>query len=177
MAHVLRTGRSNRCAAVVVGAGVAAICLALGVGPERAALAGAGESCDEWVERASSRPAERFEHCTAFDSSRGVLVLYGGSTGEDEPHDDTWEWDGETWRLAASGGPGERHGAQMAFDSLRGVTVLFGGDSTTSTWEWDGVAWTELAVPGPGVRRLDGAMAFDSVRGVIVLYGGQANLG
>src|SRR5262245_52136863 len=63
----------------------------------------------------------------AYDSARGVTVLFGGALGFSPPYGDTWEWDGNTWIQRATQGPSPRWYAAMAYDSARGVTVLFGG--------------------------------------------------
>jgi hypothetical protein len=106
----------------------------------------------------------------AYDSARGVTVLFGGSSGGDE----TWEWDGTTWTLRATTGPSARASHAMVYDSARGVTVLFGGSTGAGdTWEWDGTTWTQQAVSGPPSRALH-AMAYDSVRRKTVLFGGLA---
>ena len=44
-----------------------------------------------------SAPSPRFWHSTAFDSARGVTVLFGGYDGSDAG--ETWEWDGVGWVL------------------------------------------------------------------------------
>jgi PKD repeat protein len=110
----------------------------------------------------------------AYDSARGVVVLFGGFDGA--RRDDTWEWDGTSWlKRNPANHPSARQGHSMVYDSARGVVVLFGGDDVAykdDTWEWDGTNWTERAPahrPGPRVFQ---AMAYDSVRGVAVLFGG-----
>jgi hypothetical protein len=113
---------------------------------------------------------------TAFDSNRGVTVLFGGLDGSRAG--ETWDFDGTTWTLRATTGPSPRQGHAMAFDSGpgRNVTVLFGGfegDGKYSgeTWEWDGATWTLRTSTGPDPR-YGHAMAYDSVRGSIFLFGG-----
>jgi len=111
---------------------------------------------------------------TAFDSTRGVTVLFGGLDGSRAG--ETWEWDGSTWTRRATTGPSPRQGHALAFDSARGVTVLFGGFEGSGhlsgqTWEWDGITWTLRTSTGP-TPRYGHAMAFDSVRGTTYLFGG-----
>jgi hypothetical protein len=53
----------------------------------------------------------------AYDSNRGVLVLYGGLQSESESFEDTWEWDGGSWKQHAASGPGLREAAGMAYNS------------------------------------------------------------
>jgi hypothetical protein len=128
-----------------------------------------------WDE-ANPAPAPRSGHALAYDSARGVTVLFGGQDGSASKLGDTWEWDGVRWRLAALDGPAPRSGIALAYDSIRGVTVLFGGVSSNytplgDTWEWNGQVWSQRATTGPAARSQH-AMAFDSARGVTVLHGG-----
>ena len=55
-----------------------------------------------WVLRATNGPAPRYAHAMAYDSKRGVTVLYGG--GYVDPlvgyrgYGEVWEWNGAYWR-------------------------------------------------------------------------------
>ncbi len=115
----------------------------------------------------------------AYDSVRGVTVLFGGWDGL-SIFGDTWEWDGSSWTQVSSSGPSARYEHAMAYDSARGVTVLFGGRDVSSrfrdTWEWDRSSWTQVSTSGPSARELL-AMAYDSARGVTVLFGGGGGSG
>ncbi|MDO8630142.1 MAG: kelch repeat-containing protein, partial [Phycisphaerales bacterium] len=132
----------------------------------------------EWEPTAP--PGVREEHAMAYDSARGVTVLFGGYDYDPDLGKiysaETWEWDGVTWTQKSTTGPTPRAGHAMAYDSRRGVTVLFGGSDgsgeTGDTWEWDGTNWTSRNTTGP-VARSDHALAFDSARGVSVLFGGR----
>jgi len=77
----------------------------------------------DWVEE---HIRSRASHAMAYDTARGVAVLFGGFDGT-KTIADTWEWDGSAWKLRATTGPANRHRHAMAYDSARGVTVLFGG--------------------------------------------------
>jgi hypothetical protein len=71
----------------------------------------------------------------AFDSVRGLTVLYRGGS-------DLWEWDGTTWRqrlLAVF--PSSSDSFSIAFDPVRARTVLVTRSSSPQTWEWDGQQW------------------------------------
>lgn len=132
-----------------------------------------------WIQMASSGPSPRRAHALAYDSARGVTVLYGGFSDaipEDPFLGDTWEWNGATWTQRPVGGPGGRSLHVMAYDSARHRVVLFGGETrygwgVNETWEWGGTTWTLQSVLGPGFRT-GHAMAYDSVRECIVLFGG-----
>src|ERR1043165_3632580 len=84
-------------------------------------------------------PAPQLSHAMAYDSDRGVVVLYD-TLGQ------TWEGNGVKWQLiATSQNPGSRYDHAMAYDGNRHVVVLFGGAGITypdDTWEYDGLTWT-----------------------------------
>lgn len=134
-----------------------------------------------WVKRAPSSPipSGRYCHAMAYDSARGVTVLFGGHSGSGYLQD-TWEWNGAQWTnmTPSIGSPPARRFHAMAYDSKRGVTVLFGGEDGTrsfsDTWEWNGKTWTQRKISGPinstGINSM--AMAYDPSCGFTVLFGG-----
>jgi hypothetical protein len=131
-----------------------------------------------WARVSTEGPSPRYEHALAYDSVRGVTVLFGGWDGS-AYYGDTWELGGNGWTLVSTDGPCPRRGHGMAYDSARGVTVLFGGDNAPpgnhsylgDTWEWDGNDWTQVSTDGPSPRRT--TLAYDSARRVTVLFGGD----
>ncbi len=134
------------------------------------------------VNLGGSRPTGRRRHSMAYDSRRGVVVLFGGlyTNFPTFALGDTWEWNGSAWTQRHVAGPTPRMDAAMTFDEDRGVVVLFGGmrESTREqfgdTWEWDGIEWRQVATTGPSPRFLDtNSLVFDAARGVSVLFGGQ----
>src|ERR1041384_5226009 len=46
-------------------------------------------------------PPARYGHGVAYEPSRGVSLLFGGSG----VNGDTWKWDGTTWLKCATSGP------------------------------------------------------------------------
>jgi hypothetical protein len=129
-----------------------------------------------WRLLSAEGPRWRNFAAVAYDAGRGVLVLYGGLSGDGQELDETWEWDGRDWRQSAAPGPGGREAPGMAYDSARGTVVLFGGarrgQPQGDTWTWDGVAWTRQAALGPAAR-FPGAFVFDPLREVVWLFGGH----
>ena len=114
----------------------------------------------------------------AYDTGRGVTVLFGGTDGS--PNAETWEYDGIAWTQGPTAPPGltPRASHAMVHDDNVGVITLFGGaDGPTryrDTWHYDGTTWTRGVMPPAGLTRRDGhAMAFDAARGVTVLFGGD----
>ncbi len=119
----------------------------------------------------------RADHAVAFDTRRGVGVMFGGSVNNVAVAE-TWEFDGAVWtRVTPAQSPSARLRAAAAFDAARGVVVLFGGADSAGnqlddTWTYDGTRWTRLT---PAVRpslRSGAAMAYDSDRQRVVLFGG-----
>lgn len=113
-----------------------------------------------------------------YDSFRRRTVLFGGS-GEAEHLNDTWEWDGVSWKkLLPDASPSAYFGHSMAYDPLRNRMVLFGGftdsGSTNDLWEWDGTDWekiTPITAEIPAERSWH-SMVFDVKSEKIILFGG-----
>ena len=80
-----------------------------------------------WRRAAADTPPARQLHAMAYDSSRGVVVMFGGSQTGGTNISDTWEWDGVNWTLRTTMGPTARYFAAMSYDAAREVVVLFGG--------------------------------------------------
>lgn len=140
---------------------------------------GAGEAGQlDWVLRSpASPPSARYGAAMAYDSARGVTVLFGGQSSSGYLND-TWEWDGTTWaQRTPANVPPARYIHALAYDGARGVSVLFGGGDgyghLDDTWEWDGTDWTQRNAADHPSARGHTPMAYDSARGVTVLFGGD----
>lgn len=112
-----------------------------------------------------------------YDEQRERIVLHGGLSQSIQTLNDTWEWDGESWRLVSIDGPRVSfHGA--AFDAHRGVTVLYGGTPAhlaqyiNETWEWDGESWTKLETGPNDPRLVLFSMVYDRQREKVIRHGG-----
>lgn len=141
-----------------------------------------------WTKRNSGQAPSRASAAMAYDSDRGVCVMFGGGTNifiGETPFNDTWEWNGSTWTLRQGNNPTSPYqpppmeSPRLAYDSIRKRTVLLGSSQhigfdyrpITNTWEWDGNNWSvHTNAPPP---RVQSAMAFDPIRGVTVLFGGS----
>jgi hypothetical protein len=143
-----------------------------------------------WTLRTSGTPPGRRDAAMAFDSARGVCVLFGGGTNVFEseiPFNDTWEWNGSVWVLrqgndpTATDRPPPMDFPKMSYDSRRRRIVLLGStqrvgsniNPVTNTWEWDGDNWSLRATAPPS--RYQPAIAYDSLRRVTVVFGGVAH--
>lgn len=127
------------------------------------------------VSPATSPPGRSFG-ALAFDASSGKLVLFGGGSANSDPsRNDTWTWDGSTWRQERPAtSPPTLDGALIAADPGNHNLVLFGvglPDNQPATWTWDGSNWTKHQSPTPPARGNAG-MAFGARSGVL-LFGGQ----
>jgi|GEM_PF-3184985 len=133
---------------------------------------------DAWHFVTLNGPSPRRNFGLAFDSARGVAVLYGGQAfnlGSTSPLAslETWEFDGAAWHRRADGVRFSNNPI-LAFDPIGQRTLHYGGGGSPNNqlWSWDGVAWTQLPItsPNPGAPS-SGAMAHDPLRGLMVLTG------
>ena len=128
-----------------------------------------------WIDLDITGP-ERAGMGYAYDGSRNRGVIFGGSDGI-AIQDDTWEWDGKSWKKIPVSGPSARGSQQMAYDAAHGEMILFGGWTRPDnyfgdTWAYDEYKWTLKSTSGPHARA-NVAMAYDKERQKIVLFGGS----
>lgn len=124
-------------------------------------------------------PSPRYSAGMAYDTARGVAVVFGGSCGN-IPLSGTYEL-GTHWREAcvedcAVTAPSARFAIAMAYDEARAVTVMFGGalagGASDETFLWDGSAWSAANPATRPAPRAGARMIYDSVRQRIVMFGG-----
>jgi hypothetical protein len=126
-----------------------------------------------WLRRtAFVGPELRMAHSMAYDSARGVTLLFSGA-GPTGYNSETWEWDGTTWTLLSEIGPPARLYSAMAYDSARRVTVLFAGVvagalAVNDTWE---LASCPRDSDGDGVPDPDDECDISDLRSTIVIAG------
>lgn len=135
----------------------------------------------------SNWPSARSYFALGYDPSRRVTVLHGGQDATTSV-DDTWEWNGTSWRLANTGQPGSgRRGHSMTYDSARGRLLRFGGEEKRVSnalmqdlHEWDGSAWVRVSRPSTSTTeqgftpagRKEFGLAYDPRRKRTMLFGG-----
>src|SRR6185369_6516880 len=97
------------------------------------------------------------------------VVLFGGWSSGEGPHDDTWEWDGTDWIPRDSSVRPSKRDA-MALANVGGDRlVMYGGG--TDTWEWDGNTWLpRKPVDAPTQRKY---LAAATLQGDPILFGGS----
>lgn len=140
-----------------------------------------GQACAAaWAQRTVSNfPAAR-SVTMAFDSGRGVAVLFGGFDGT-SVFDDTWEWNGTAWSLASPATrPSARSAHATVYDPIRQRTIVFGGAdgsgiALADTWAWNGSQWSQVATTGPSARYSPQA-TWSETDGVVLLHGGNGGL-
>jgi len=143
-----------------------------------------------WTELKPSgpSPAQRNGHATAYDSARGLMILFGGSHAPRDFHD-LWAYDpsANTWTQLRPSGPvpDGRNGASFDYDPLIDRLVLFGGfrggsagveGAAGDTWEYDfgKNTWIEIKPTGqaPAARQF-GSLVFCPTVERAILFGGQ----
>lgn len=122
-------------------------------------------------------PGARKNFSMTYDSTRKVVVLYGGLDVSNNVLNDTWEFNGTNWaQVVTAHSPGPRSDYAMKYDSNRGKTVLFGGRNITilynDTWEYNGTDWTQVVTGVSPNIRFQHATAFDSSRNKTILFSG-----
>ncbi|MBL8753030.1 MAG: hypothetical protein JNK15_06970 [Planctomycetes bacterium] len=132
-----------------------------------------------WSEiRPDPAPPTRGKPAFAYDTARGVGVLFGGAMLQ-SPYagtNDTWEFDGAAWTLRALPlVPPARFGAALGYDPVRQRLVLFGGQSLgaplADTWEYDGVSWVQVATTTAPLPQSSASMAWHDGLQALVLVG------
>jgi len=102
-----------------------------------------------WQRLSTNGPA-RHSAGAAFDTRRGLLIVFGGVDASGFIGD-TWSWDGSTWQRLAAAGPEARAMGYLAYDKSRDRMVMFGGRKSgadlNDTWEWDGSGWARFVAP------------------------------
>ncbi len=110
-----------------------------------------------WTEiKPAALPGTRYGAQVAVNPQTNRTILFGGlkleKAGELDKQvyaNDTWEWDGTTWRqLATEGAAFARENSGLAWDPSTEGMILFGGWSgylQSDTWRFDDNRWSVYA--------------------------------
>jgi len=137
-----------------------------------------------WYFRTTNGPSGRFLQSMAYDSFRGMTVMYGGFPYADRiAH---WEWDGNIWipvnlELQPSLNYNQSE-ASMVYDTFRHLSFIgpvTDGFRDSFFWSWDGIRWANqtptFGQELPSVE--ENAMVYDSYRRRVLLFGGKYSYG
>jgi hypothetical protein len=118
-------------------------------------------------------PSGRVDATTAYDPALHLVLLYGGISPEQTYLNDTWGWDGSTWRELESGAHGPPPGqASMAWDPAVDAMVLMpASDSGADTWTWSGTRWTDHRQTDPYLPTGVLTLAFDPSTNMLIAVG------
>jgi hypothetical protein len=107
----------------------------------------------------------------AYDAQSGQAVLFGGSDADGTILDDTWTWDGTSWRQQSpTQHPPAGAYSAMAYDSASNQLILF---DAGQTWNWNGSDWTQLHPAHSPSRRARASITFDPRSHTLILFGGS----
>jgi hypothetical protein len=124
----------------------------------------------------SMGPPPRTEHAIAFDPVAGMLLMFGGRSGN-VYLGDTWVWNGTDWvRQTPPLAPPARSKHTIVTDPIRRRIVMLGGDDGAGTrtdhWEWEMGAWVDHSSMTLPPARNDYGVAWSGPRHRLVLFGG-----
>jgi len=133
-----------------------------------------------WVQMTPAlSPSAREGHAMVYDAAHGQVVLFGGTAAASStPLNDTWIWNGTTWKQALPAhSPPARLWHSMAYDPVHQQVLLFGGDSGTQflndTWIWNGTDWQPAPLQAtPPPPRTSAGLDYDPVTDSMVLCSG-----
>lgn len=96
-----------------------------------------------WSPVCAVGPPPRYAHQMAFDTSRNLVILYGGFNTN--YLSDQWEWAGAGWKAVLGPTPVARRNGTAVFSQLQNQMLIFGGENGGGTL---GDSWWYLP-PGP----------------------------
>ena len=133
-----------------------------------------------WIEL-QHQPVARDCHAMTHDDARDRTVMFGGKDENDEPLDDTWEFDGTRWsHVVTRFAPAPRYHPALCYHPPSGQTFLFGGRNTGAifgdTWAFNGKTWSRITTVERPKPAYGSGMAYNPMTGRCTLYGGSEGL-
>lgn len=139
-----------------------------------------------WKSLGSFSGGARGDASLVYDSSDGLIVLYGGIGCTAGVCGDSWTYSAGTWSsVLVPGQLGARFGAAAAYFAAPGSSyvLLFGGQTSaraikSDTWEFTVASgWVNVTPANSPGGRYDASMTYDSVDNCVVLFGGVSVYG
>jgi hypothetical protein len=120
-------------------------------------------------------PTARHFFGMAYDSARGMTVLFGGSFGAARLND-AWTWDGTNWMQQPVAARTARGWTQLAYDASTKELVGYVYDTSANqpaeyTIVWDGTKWTDRSGAQDPTPRAEVRMTYSPETNQVVLYG------
>jgi hypothetical protein len=133
-----------------------------------------------WVrEHPRVSPPGRYGASAAFDPQTGELLMFGGTSQQTEPVNDTWAWDGRTWqRLDSGGATGPTGGPQseMVWNTRLNEMMLVTeppglAGAGGQTWIWSGTHWVVQPHGELGTSYFGMVVAYDPISQSMIAEG------
>ncbi len=114
-------------------------------------------------------PAWRWSAAIAYDPRTATVLFFGGLDNSTNHLNDTWAWNGVSWKqLHPQISPPGGHSA-MAYDAAGKTMVLLPDDMTS--WAWDGTTWAQLPVKSPSWSAY-ASMTYDAAHRYLIFWEG-----
>jgi hypothetical protein len=134
-----------------------------------------------WQKEASgTTPSARYQPRMTYDTSRNVVILFGGRGRPNEFFSDTWAWDGVSWTQLSATIPGLGDGGTigaMAYSPTASRVVLYefpgGNPSDRHLWLFDGSVWTQRPVTTTAMPEDGFGIVYADALHKLVLFGGE----
>lgn len=131
-----------------------------------------------WTRAATSTaPAVRNRAGMAYDPRTRTVLFQGGVVpGGSDPVNETWSWDGSSWRqLDPVSAPGGGFSV-LAYDAGAGQMILLQDQwvcpracvDSVSTWSWDGTNWTKLHPTSQPRTWAYTSLVYDAMHGYLI---------
>jgi hypothetical protein len=138
-------------------------------------------SNDHWVQaHPPVAPPKRTGAAVAWDPAMREVLLFGGQASDQALLEDTWAWNGSSWREIRSAGltPPASPMISMAYDEELRAMVLVESDihfeAPIQLWIWDGVLWRPRSVSG-GPTSPVAAIGFDPRTRTMIAMAGECS--
>jgi len=128
----------------------------------------------------ATSPTARYGAGMAYDESRNITVLAGGTTTSGATQE-TWEYNGTTWtQILPNTLPVLAIGdIAFTYDPLQKTVILYGANSSVQLLKYDGAVWTDITAEvgtptpaGASSQIIRNITEYDVGRQELFVYGG-----